>query len=150
MKGQTLLEALIALSAIALVISGISVTIVNSLNNAGYGKSQVVATQYAQEGLDVARRLRDGDYATFSGYSGSYCLGKSSNTLSALGTCQQTPNVDSYIRIVSVEQNPGCGLNIRKVTVTVSWTDGKCAAGSYCHNSKLISCISTVNQLQAP
>jgi Tfp pilus assembly protein PilV len=150
MKGQTLLEALIALSAIALVISGISVTIVNSLNNAGYGKTQAVATQYAQEGLDVVRRMREGDYATFSGYSGSYCLSKGANMLTAIGTCQQSPNVDSYIRIVSIEQNPGCGVDIRKVTVSVSWTDGRCTAGSFCHSSKLVSCVSAVSQIQAP
>lgn len=148
MKGQTLLEALLAISLVMLVLSGISVTIITSLNNAGYGKTQAIATQYAQEGMEIVRKIRNSNYTGFGNYNaGNYCLSEDSSILQASGNC--SPNVGSYVRSVFIEQS-GCGVNIAKATVTVAWTDGKCSSGSYCHNSQIISCFSKVNPVQAP
>ncbi len=153
MKGQTLIEALLALSVITIIISAISVTTVIALNNADFGKNQALATQYAQEGAEVLRNIRNSDYPTFATYEGNYCLAKGANSASSLVKSHNCiPNFDSFIRSISIEQfPPGCGVSdTAKVTVTVAWKDGKCANGYYCHSSKLISCLSTINPVQSP
>lgn len=150
MKGQSLLESVLALAAIAIVLSGIAVTVLSSLSNANYGKSQALATQYAQEGIEVLRKIRSHDYDAFRNYNGNYCLDKNARVLPPLpGSCS-VPNVDSFIRSVNIEQAPGCGTNIAEATVKVSWTDGKCPNSTFCHASSIVSCLSTVNPIQAP
>lgn len=149
MKGQSLLESVLALAAIAIVLSGIAVTVVSSLSNSTYGKSQALATQYSQEGLEVLRKIRNNDYYSFRNYNGNYCLGKNVTILPPPSSCS-VPNVDNFIRSVAIEQSPGCGIDIAKVTVKVSWTDGKCPSSAYCHTSSLESCMSTVNPIQGP
>lgn len=144
-----MIESVLALGVIAVVLSSIAVILVSSLSNAGQGKDQSLATQHAQEGLELLRKIRNGNYQAFGSYSGSYCLGNGATALGAPSSCF-TPNVDTFIRSVNIEQSPGCGANIARVTVRVAWTDGKCQSGSYCHESELISCLSTVNPIQAP
>lgn len=147
MKGQTLIEALLAFSILGIILTGIVVSVTSSLNNSGYSKSQTLATQYAQEGIEVLRGIRDSNYNAFITFSGNYCLNKYSSTL--VGNNCPTPNVDTFIRTVSIEQS-GCTASVAKATVTVSWTDTKCSGGSYCRKSTLISCLSTINPIQAP
>lgn len=150
MKGQTLLEGVLALGVIAFVLSGIAVTVAFSLNNANFGKNQSLATQHAQEGIEILRKIRNKDYFGFKSYSGNYCLEKGASSLPpATGGCT-VPNIDAFIRSVLIEQTPGCAANVAKATVKVSWIDGKCQSGIYCHESKLISCLSTINPIQAP
>jgi hypothetical protein len=150
MKGQTLIEVLIALATAVIVVSGITILAISSLNNVQFTRDQDLATKYAQEGMEVIRRIRNSSYITFRGYSGTYCLSKDQTTMgSAVGSCA-TQNVDSrYIRSVQVQQN-GCGVNLSRVTVSVAWTDTKCTTGVYCHNSQLTSCLSTVQPIVAP
>jgi Tfp pilus assembly protein PilV len=149
MKGQTLIESVLAFGVISIVLSSIAIILVSSLNNAGQGKDQVLATQYAQEGIEILRKIRNSDYQAFGTYSGSYCLAKDSSVLGSPSSCS-VPNVDSYIRSVTIEQSPGCGVSVAKIIVKVAWTDGKCISGTYCHSAELISCLSTVNPIQAP
>ncbi len=154
LKGQSLLESVLALAVIAIVLSGIAVVSTSSLSNAGHGKNQTIATQYAQEGVEVLRMIRSLNYASFRNYSGTYCLAKGASSLPILPNCPSplTPNVDSFIRTVTVEQSPGsrCAVDVAKVTVKVSWTDGKCKNTPYCHTSNIITCFSTINPIQAP
>ncbi len=151
MKGQTLIEILIALGIGGVIISAITVIITSGLNNAQFGKNQNLATNFAQEGLEVVRKIRNNNYDGFRTYSGTYCLGKNQTTLgSAVSSCSSL-NVDAFIRSVHIQQNSGCSVNGARVTVTVSWTDGKCPTTNlYCHNSQLVSCLSSVNPVQGP
>jgi prepilin-type N-terminal cleavage/methylation domain-containing protein len=149
MKGQTLLEVLLALSIIAIVIGGAGGVITSSLNNAQVTKNKTLSTKYAQEGIEAMRELRNKSYSQFRNYSGTYCLGSMPAALLASSSCT-TPNVTSYIRTVLIDQS-GCGTNIAKVTVTVSWKDGKCSsANPYCNNASHSTCLSTINPIQAP
>ncbi len=149
MKGQTLVEALLALSLIGIIVSGITVVITSSLNNAQYSRNQNLATGYAQEGLEALRQIRNRNYSVFGGYDNNYCLGKGDIALGSPVINCSTPNVDNFIRAIKIEKN-GCSSNISRATVTVSWNDGKCSDSGYCHQSRLISCLSTVNAVQAP
>lgn len=149
-KGETLIEALGALALVAVVVTAVSSAVITALSNAQYNKNQTQATKFAQQGLETVRKIRNADYFAFRSYNGIYCLGK--NT-SSLGTAQSnctTPNTDGFIRYVDIQQAPGCGTNIARVTVSVSFTDGKCNAGTYCHVQSHSSCLSTVNPIQAP
>jgi hypothetical protein len=147
MKGQTLLEVLIGLSVATLVIGAISVLVLSGLNNSQFVKNQGQATQYAQEGMDIVRGIRATDYIGFRSYQGTYCLGQGQQTLGSASLCV-SPNVDAFIRSVSIEQTPGCGTTLAKVVVTVSWKDARCQGNEYCHKSQLDSCLSTASSVK--
>ncbi len=150
MKGQTLIEVLIALGVVAVIVSSIAALITTSLSNAQFGRNQNQASVYGQEGMELVRRIRDSDYPTFTTYTGTYCVAKDQTTLGvASGSCT-TPNIDTlFIRSIQIEQG-GCGVNLARVIVSVSWNDSKCQAGNSCHKSQLSSCFSTVNPIQGP
>ena len=133
MKGQTLIETLIALAVAIMILSSVVVTVLVSLNNAQFSKNQNLATQYAQEGMEVVRGIRNGSWTDFSSKSGDFCLLKSEVTISPRpigGSCSTIDNVFTReVNIVwSVERTTST------VTVKVSWTDSKGR-----HESKLIS-----------
>ncbi len=151
MRGDTLIEVLIALAIASVVISGITVLGTTSLSNARFVASQDQATKYAQEGIEIVRQIRNSGYVNFANYNGVYCLGQGATSLGAAGASCTTVNIDNaYIRSVQIAQNDGCGVNLAHAIVAVSWTDGKCASGIYCHSSKLSSCFSTLPPIPAP
>lgn len=147
-KGQTLIEVLVSLSILVIIISTIAVLITTSLDNTQSGKLQNIATKYAQEGVEVVRSIRDNNYSLFATYNGLYCLAKDQTTLgNSVASCPV--NTDQFVRSVQVLP-AGCAANIARVTITVAWSDGKCQTGAYCRNSQQVSCLSTVNPIQAP
>jgi len=147
MKGQTLIETVLVGSIIAIIVSGISVLIVSSLSNAGFAKNQSLATQHSQDGLEVLRSIRNSNYAVFAGYNNTYCLEKDAKTLDTATDCS-SPNIDNvFIRTVLIEPN-SCETNVSRATITVTWTDGKCSNGTFCHKSQLASCLSTINPIK--
>lgn len=151
MRGDTLIEVLVALTVAIVMISAITSLGIVSLNNTQFINDQDEAGKYAQQGMEVVRQIRNSSYTGFRTYRGTYCLRANATTLTA-GTCN-LPNINGrYIRSVVIQQNAGCGggANIANVAVSVSWTDGKCQSGVYCHASKLTSCFSTVSPIPAP
>jgi Tfp pilus assembly protein PilV len=151
LKGQSLIEVLVALGIVAIVVTSIASIITNSLGNTEYSKDLNTATKFAQEGLEIARSDRNSNYATFASLNATFCVAKGATTLGAAqGSCNTT-NIDNvYIRSVQIEMNPGCGNNVSKVISIVKWQDGKCGGGAYCHQSQLVSCLSRVNPVQGP
>jgi type II secretory pathway pseudopilin PulG len=164
-KGQTLIEVVIALSAIAIVISAITVAVISSLSNAQFAKDQNLATQYAQQGTELVRVMRNDNYGLFKDLNGTYCLAKSCTTLSndqtdnSCGpkqgqTCGQ--NTDIYVREITIQQpsatQAGCNKYSYLINVTVSWTDHSCVSTSnpFCHNVNLVSCLSDSGIIIAP
>jgi len=148
MKGQTLIETVLALGIIAIILSGVTIVVTSSLSDASFSQNQTLATQYAQEGTEILRTIRSSDYAGFN-KNGTYCLAKGALTLPSSSPSCTAPNVDSFIRSVSIVKD-GCSAKVAQTTVTVSWSDNKCSSGSYCHSSNLISCLSTISPIQAP
>lgn len=148
-SGQTLIEVLIALAVIAVVISAVTVIVTSALNNAQFSTKQNLATKFAQEGAELVRSLRDNNYASFQSASGTYCIAKGQTTLGSAQASCPTANVDSFIRSIQITQ-AACAANVARVIVTVSWTDGKCQTGIYCHSSQQNFCLSTVNPVQGP
>ncbi len=146
MKGQTLIEVLVALGIIAVIVTALTAVVITSLGNTRYGKDQNLALQYAQEGLEVVRSIRDENYNVFASLAnGDYCLAKNSRTLNTTGCANA--NVDNYLRRVNIA-NSGCAAGITRVTVMVAWRDSKCPASSpFCHDVDLATCLSAVNPL---
>jgi len=159
-KGQTLIEALVALGAAVLVLSAITVAVISALNNVQYTKNQNQATQYAQQGIETMRQISQSNWGSFSLYSGKYCLAQD-ETLPCLpgsetGSCSQnagleicSQNSGIFVREVDIAQGSqaSCSNGSVGVTVIVSWSDNKCADPNspYCHNVKLNSCLSNHN-----
>ncbi|OGH13427.1 MAG: hypothetical protein A3H50_00095 [Candidatus Levybacteria bacterium RIFCSPLOWO2_02_FULL_37_10] len=160
-SGQTLLEALIALSTAVIIISAMTVMVLSSLNNAQFSKNQNQATQYAQQGIEVLKNTSQSDWTAFAVNNGSYCLSQDSTTLIQTPVspgCAQSPYIinNLFVRDVVISQYLAGDITTigyadcqptsvtrAKVTVTVSWSDNKCtsAMDPYCHKIPLVSCI---------
>lgn len=159
-NGQTLIEVLLALGTAVVVLSATVVAVLAALNNAQFSKNQNIATQYAQQGMEVMRNMRNSNWTLFSGYGGasgvtvSYCLDQNSTELSgrnrtiqgcAGGSSTNGQNVGIFARRVDIEKDSSLcgGSNQTKVTILVSWASNKCTDSSnlYCHSVKLVSCL---------
>jgi type II secretory pathway pseudopilin PulG len=151
--GQTLIEALIALGVSIVVIAAIALAVLTAMNNVTFSKNQNLATGYAQQGMDILRQQSESDWTTFdntclvTGYPCTYCLDQGAIVLGS--DCTST-NINSFfLRKVKIEHlGSGC-LTGDKVTVIVSWRDGKCtdASNLYCHNVTLNSCFTEINNV---
>lgn len=157
-RGQSLIEVLVSLGLAAVVLSGITVAVVYSLRNAQFSKNQNLSSQYASQGMEIIRQLRDNN-SSLSGYSGSYCLSQDALFPTGQPPCGQNvgqkdigenpQGIFIYSREVKIEQpNPfptpptECGTAY-KATVTVSWWDNVCVNTSdFCHKVNLVSCLS--------
>lgn len=150
--GQSLIEALVALGAAVIVISAVVIAVIAAQNNADFSKNQNLATQYAQQGMEVLRQQSETSWQTFSTYSGSYCLDEGSTTLSSSGGSSCSVNISNFfVRSITINQNnAGCSGGA-KVSVIVAWADGKCNASNlYCHNVTLDSCLTNINGTISP
>ncbi len=153
-KGQTLVESLIALAVAVVIVSAIVVSVISSLSNAQYTKNQNLANQYASQGMEVVRGIRNTSWDTISSYNGDYCLPENQTTLIAKGTgCSPKQNVAGvFLREVNIDHNsPSCDQTLG-ITVNVSWSDGKCtdSSNSFCHVVSLVSCFGNNNAVPTP
>lgn len=167
-KGQTIIEILVALSVASLVVSAIIVAVISSLSGAQYTKNQNQATQYAQQGMEVARQLRDSSYQTFSSLTGTYCLDLTCKLDGSAPACSQSspcaPNINGiFVRqITFTQKSASCSSNGASpipdpstypalVQISVNWSDGKCPSTNlYCHSVILTDCLSQNNTVPLP
>lgn len=163
--GQTLIEILLAFSVSILVLSAIIIGITTSLSNTQFTRNQNLANSYAKEAMAIVRKIKESGWAQFSSYTqATYCLAQNSVALTEpippSQTCGQ--NVGIFSRVVKFEHasqsciaDPACSgpacLKGSKVTIAVAWSDNKCPVGTpFCHEVKLITCFSNVDQKQSP
>lgn len=161
--GQTLIEVLVALSVISIIVTSITIAVITSLNNAEFVKNQNLATEYAQQGMEEIRFMRNTNYTSFTGLNGQYCLKDtctqivpSSQDCGTLGGNNCGSNVstifDREVDVYSgnVVQNP-CKYGT-SVTSTVSWADNKCTNRNnpYCHVVKLATCFTAGDVILGP
>jgi len=64
--GQSLIESVITIGIVILLVTGLIVGTTASLKYAENSKTRDIATNYAQDGLSVARRARDAGWTSFS------------------------------------------------------------------------------------
>lgn len=155
MKGQSLIEVLLALSIAAIILGAITTAVISSLRNAQFAKNQNLATQLASQGIEIIRGIRDREVSLVNYLAecsqGTCCL-DADGTLEFRFSCNQnvgTPDVGSgspylYIRTVEIlEGHSGCNAtDTYYVEVSVSWWDNACDNPiDFCHKVKLASCF---------
>lgn len=171
-KGQSLIEVLVGLATAVLIMGAITTATISALNNAVYSKNQNLATNYAQQGLEIVRNLRDRKYSLFNELNGEYCLAKTCKQIDPTSNDPQDPcgpksivcdqnvggeNADIFVRQVTVNPNSSSCKDTTQqttqgtyVTVNVSWYDAKCGSSNvFCHNVKLGTCLSTYNTVSS-
>lgn len=142
-KGQTIIEAVVALSIILLIISAIAIVIVNALYNSQFIRNQNTANKYAQQGMEFVKNLQQNNLSSFALYdNGTYCIDTTLSP-SALTSICDTINAGSPKRTIDfIRGSSECSTIETKVTVTVKWSSTKCpSSNTFCHQSKLISCM---------
>lgn len=164
-EGQTLVEVLIAISVTVIIISSMTIAVITAISNADYSKNQNLATQFAQEGMEIVKQMQGSNYQTLSTLNGRYCLAQTCSMLSTgSGSCgvnsggtgsNCSTNVNNNIFIRQVDILPAGSpqstcVNTIQATVTVLWTDSKCNAGAYCHNEQIVSCFSNASSASTP
>lgn len=147
-KGQLLIEAVIAMTIVGIIVTGIVTALTYSVNNANISKDQNTATNYAQEGLDVVRNMKDSDFASFAVFNGTYCL--ASGTVPVSGTCGPIGGASGkFTRQIYINQTGNDSNNVPRCTngtsvfvaSIVTWEDNRCATGIDCHRAELNSCF---------
>lgn len=157
-RGQTIIEATIALALIVVVLGAISVVVILGLNNSTFVKDQTQASKYAQDGMEYIRYLSNNFPGTEEGeFNGQvsnniYCFNELDDEIQDLSdrlsavfsvTCNDQPNIEGrFVREVVFKYLDSSCDNGTKVEVTVSWSGGKCeSTNRFCHKSELSSCF---------
>lgn len=128
-RGQTLVEVIVVVGVVILLVTGLVVSTVTSLRTSQSSRDRSLATKYAQEGIELSRKLRDNSWSTFLAYGDPgpkiWCLPKDgiwpASPVASAGACEG--NVDTiYNRNITFMWN--ATQNRMEITVTVSWNDG--------------------------
>ena len=154
-KGQTIIEAVVALAAVFVIVAAIAVVILNSVNNSQFVKNQNLANKYAQQGMEFIRGIQASNLEDFSTLSGSYGMDDEASSLTEESLTVNVGN--THIRNIYITENEEPCINtgsvlpeeqnigLKKVTVIVSWSSGKCGSDEtenrFCHDTTLVSCI---------
>lgn len=122
--GQSLVEVIVAVGMVIVLITGLIIGTTTSVSRAASSSSRSLAVKYAQEGMELARQLRDNGWITFVQYNGTYCVAKD-NVIPAADSPSDscTANIDAvYTR--SVKFTLSGDQTMMTVDVTVSWYEG--------------------------
>lgn len=122
-KGQSMLEVIMATGFISLIIITLVSVVTVSVRNATFAKNKSIANKYVNEGIEAARSIRDANWQTFynnSSVSGNTLYLSSSSGQWVLSTTP-TPPAPGYTRQVVLTRQ---GADAVKVTVTVTWNEG--------------------------
>jgi len=105
-----------------LLITGLIAGTTSALRTSDEGRTRTLAIHYAQEALELTRKLRDTDWVLFQGRSGLWCLDKAGSWTQGGTLCPV--NIDTiYTRGVTFAWNSASQR--MEVTATVSWQDGE-------------------------
>jgi type II secretory pathway pseudopilin PulG len=142
-NGQAMIEILVAIAVVVLVLVAVVSRVVESVANATFARNQLLATRFAQEGIEWTRSQRDRmgwtafeDRLLADGDPVTYCVSDLSEDLTCLedsscvslskDPCSGTIAGTVFDREIEIDHsnsgNPDIG-NYVDVTVTVSWQD---------------------------
>lgn len=130
-RGQTLAEIVVALGIVLILVTGLIVGGTSAVRTSDQGRMRSKAIQYAQEGIELTRKLRDESWTTFQARSGLWCLDGSGVWTQAVGVCPVNIN-STFTRGVTFAWN-AAALRM-EITMTVTWQDG-----SATHKSELVT-----------
>ncbi len=95
-KGQTLVEMIVVIGVVVVLATGIIAGTSISLSRGQGSQNRAMATTYAQEGIELARQLRDEGWTAFAAMGTAptvYCVGADGAFLQASPSC--TPNISN-------------------------------------------------------
>jgi len=169
LKGDTLLEVIMALAVAVVILTSVTIVTINSLRNSRQTASQSTATAYAKDGLEIVRGMHNNDYTSFKTLvDQTYCLADTCTSLSAsVGACGKKlgescdKNVsEMYVREIEISMdnasckpaNPIVGASYTKVVSSVAYGDNQCADADnpYCHKTELSSCLVSNTERLSP
>jgi type II secretory pathway pseudopilin PulG len=150
-KGQTIIEAVVALVTILLIITAIAIVIVSGLYNSSFIKNQNEANKYAQQAMEAVRNVQSNDlvlFRTVATTPGLYCLNEADNSITNQNCTEGVINLaGNFNRVITFSNDTKCNSSVQgteatKVTVVVSWISSKCpSSNTFCHKSELVSCM---------
>lgn len=109
--GQSLIEVLAALAVVILVILALMAIITTSIRNSTFAKNQSLASRYARESIEGARKLRDGNKEEF--FAPDF-----------LPSCNKNETLNDFFQLQRT-----CDLveinRMMKINVRVTWEDAK-------------------------
>lgn len=132
-KGQSLIEVLVALSAIILILGAITAIVLTSLSQASKTKLSSEGSRLAQEGLEHMKIV---EMPT----ADSYCMDDRMDLL-PYTTQNCLIKEGAFRREVRISRTDDCGTTLSEVTVEVSWRDSSCTGNTYCLKTPITTCL---------
>lgn len=160
--GETLIEAILALTMVIVIITGVVTVVITALNGASSNRNESTALNFAQEGMGQLRDAKSTNFTNFSASyatAGYYCFGQDNVPIDISNCPDTSSNIGSgnlFVRKVYVDltgRSPDGTLKCSSgayVASLVSWSDGKCKTSADCHNVGIDSCFYNLNSLTAP
>lgn len=107
-KGQSVIEVVIALSLVSIIVLALVKVTISSIQNSSFARDQQIATRYAQEGIENARKLKEEKEIEFWSKNGS-----------------EEETIDIFTRTVTYTPVPGEEDQKMEIQVVVTWEDTK-------------------------
>jgi type II secretory pathway pseudopilin PulG len=128
-KGQSLVEAVVAIAVVVLIVSGLIIAVISSLRSAQSSRARSTATKLTQDGIEIVRNLRDLGWTDFISKDSSvaWCLGNDKELSNLPVDCVNNIPADSVNKIpftrtaLITETSP----NQATVTIEVTWLEGQ-------------------------
>lgn len=142
-KGQTIIEAVIALTTIMLILTAIAVVVVSGLYNSQFIRDQNLANKYSQQGMEFMRNMQQNDIVQFGSYNLiTICIDETTSTLTA-ENCDAVNAGGTHVRTIQLNQDVSpCEQGETRVTVSSKWSSTKCpSTNTFCHASTISSCL---------
>lgn len=125
--GSTLIEVLVAIVVVGLVLTGIMLSITYSVKNSAEARYREVASQLAQDGMEVVKLRREIDpWSTFFGYASTSSrryICSDTTILTTTTTCSFQNGNKQYTRYVVLTRTAATVSDPATVQakVTVEW-----------------------------
>jgi Tfp pilus assembly protein PilV len=146
-KGQSLIEALIALGAAVIIVAAITIAVITAVGNSDFSKYQNLATGYAQQGIQIVTQKSQLDWVDTATYSGTWCLPQGTTDFyTALGGASCSINVaDKFVRELDFTKvPPSCDTSTPCCSPDAQYAAAAAADSDFCavgptHHSELCS-----------
>ena len=125
-SGQSIVETIVVVGIVVLLSTGLVAATTSILQYGQMSKNRAKATQYAKEGLEIVRIIKDTSWSTIPKDTSSYCLSKNQQSLGTSVTPPCPYDIDNlFSRSVSFSDDETTCVSpvCRKVTVTVTWKE---------------------------
>lgn len=126
-SGQSLIETVVAVGVVTLIVTGLVAATTSTLQFSQMSKTRTQALQYAKEGLEIVRIIKDAGWTSIPQTDQSYCLSQGQRELGTSTSDACPMDIDNiYSRTLSFSHDATCvAPACSKVTVTVSWIENE-------------------------